>query len=138
MQTHDQLGVEIIAGSISCLALIHTVELHHRWYRPAEPDADGPVGEAIPLAARILAVAEAYDSMTSDSVYREPFSREQAIAELRRGAGTQFDPFMVEQFVAWLKQTHQPTDGGAQISGLPTSLESDAAAPAPLDATAVH
>ena len=60
-----------------------------------------PVGAAIPRGARILAIADAYDAMTSDRVYRPAMSRERAVAELFASAGTQFDPQLVEQF-AWL------------------------------------
>lgn len=104
MDTHDRLGVEIIAGSLSCPALVRNVEWHHRWYRPLDCDHDAaaPAGDDIPLGARILAVAEAYDSMTAESVYRQPLSREQALAELRRGAGTQFDPAIVKRFIVSL------------------------------------
>ena len=58
-----------------------------------------PTGEDIPLAARILAIADAYDAMVSDRVYRDHMSQEEAFAELRRCAGTQFDPAIVEQFI---------------------------------------
>jgi HD-GYP domain-containing protein (c-di-GMP phosphodiesterase class II) len=55
------------------------------------------------LAARILAIADAFDAITSRNAYREPMTREQAIAELRRCAGRQFDPQLVEQFVGSLQ-----------------------------------
>ena len=55
--------------------------------------------EEIPLLSRVIAVAEAYDAMVSESSYREAMSREEAVAELRRCAGTQFDPAVVEALV---------------------------------------
>jgi len=60
-------------------------------------------GEQIPLAARMIAVAEAYDAMTTDRVYRPALSQERAMAELFRCAGTQFDPILVRQFVEMLE-----------------------------------
>jgi HD-GYP domain-containing protein (c-di-GMP phosphodiesterase class II) len=56
------------------------------------------VGEEIPLAARIIAVCDAYSAMTTKRPYRIPVPREQALAELRGSAGTQFDPNVVETF----------------------------------------
>jgi HD-GYP domain-containing protein (c-di-GMP phosphodiesterase class II) len=57
------------------------------------------VGEEIPVAARIIAIADAYDAMTSDRPYRRAMSPEAAVAELRRTAGSQFDPTLVAIFV---------------------------------------
>ena len=63
---------------------------------------DGLVGDEIPLAARIIAVCDAYDAMTSDRPYRRAMDPHAALAELRRSSGTQFDPAVVEAFVAGL------------------------------------
>jgi putative nucleotidyltransferase with HDIG domain len=81
----DSLGVDPVAD----------VVLHHheRWDGAGYPD--GLQGEAIPLGARIIFVADAYDAMTSDRIYRPRLSSESALAELRRCAGTQFDPSIV-------------------------------------------
>ena len=62
----------------------------------------------IPLGARIITVADAYDAMTSDSPYRAALSPEIALAELRRGAGRQFDPDLVEAFIACYRSEAQP------------------------------
>ena len=60
-------------------------------------------GDDIPLIARIVAVCDAYDAMVTDRAYRAGRDRSQAIAELRRCAGTQFDPEVVEAFVSALE-----------------------------------
>jgi len=60
-------------------------------------------GEDIPLLWRILAIADAYDAMTSDRPYRKAMTREEAITELRPFAGTQFDPHLVEIFIGLLQ-----------------------------------
>ena len=72
----------------------------------------GLAGEEIPLEARILAVADAYEAMTCDRVYRRALPVEVAREELRKGAGTQFDPRVVEVFLAWLEES----DGAASRS----------------------
>jgi HD-GYP domain-containing protein (c-di-GMP phosphodiesterase class II) len=61
-------------------------------------------GKAIPIHARILLVAEAYVAMTSDRPYRKAMEAPRAIEELRRGAGSQFDPDIVDAFLAVLEQ----------------------------------
>jgi putative nucleotidyltransferase with HDIG domain len=70
---------------------------HERWDGRGYPD--GLAGTQIPLGARVIAVADAYDAMTSDRPYRAALSSEIALAELRRGAGSQFDPQVVEAFL---------------------------------------
>ena len=84
----DSLGVEPVASWV----LHH----HERWDGDGYPDRLG--GEAIPLGSRILFVADAYDAMTTDRVYRSKLSHERAISELERCAGTQFDPEVVTAF----------------------------------------
>ncbi|MFL5966514.1 MAG: HD domain-containing phosphohydrolase [Gaiellaceae bacterium] len=84
----DSLGVDPVAD----IVLHH----HERWDGAGYPD--GLRGDAIPLGARIIFVADAYDAMTSDRVYRARLSRDEALAELERCSGTQFDPAIVETF----------------------------------------
>lgn len=86
----DSLGVEPVAGWV----LHH----HERWDGDGYPDRLG--GREIPLGARILFVADAYDAMTSDRVYRRKLPHEVAIRELELCAGTQFDPDVVAAFRA--------------------------------------
>jgi HD-GYP domain-containing protein (c-di-GMP phosphodiesterase class II) len=73
---------------------------HERWDGTGYPDR--LAGERIPLGARIIFVADAFDAMTSDRVYRRRLDTAEALAELERCAGTQFDPAVVEAFRAVL------------------------------------
>jgi HD-GYP domain-containing protein (c-di-GMP phosphodiesterase class II) len=70
---------------------------HERWDGKGYPD--GIAGEAIPLGARIFAVADSFDAMTSDRPYRRAMTVENARAEVARCRGTQFDPEIVDAFV---------------------------------------
>lgn len=70
---------------------------HERWDGKGYPS--GLKGENIPLLCRVLAVADAYDAMTNDRVYRKAISKEDAIAELKKNAGTQFDADIVGAFI---------------------------------------
>lgn len=83
------------------------VEDHHEWY-DGSGYPRGKKGEEIPLGARILSVADAFDAMTSDRPYRKAMAREKAIAELQKFSGTQFDPRVVQAFIAALSQQEAP------------------------------
>jgi diguanylate cyclase (GGDEF)-like protein/putative nucleotidyltransferase with HDIG domain/PAS domain S-box-containing protein len=100
MRTHDQMGVEIISAAFGSDALSEIVRAHHAWYGGSAENPGMPTGSAIPLGARILTIADAFDAMVSERPYHRPRSREQTFAELRRCAGKQFDPDIVERFVA--------------------------------------
>lgn len=75
--------------------------VHERWDGTGYPDR--LEGEQIPLFARILAVADAFEAMTSDRPYRRALSPEDALAELAREQGIQFDPHLVDVFCEWAK-----------------------------------
>ena len=97
MNLHARIGVEIVSSSFDCPRLVETVRFHHTFFGGGEPGA--PRGLEIPLGARIVSICDAYDAMVSNRVYRPGRSPEAAFAELRRMAGAQFDPEMVERFI---------------------------------------
>ena len=81
---------------------------HHHEHFDGSGYPDGLGGEQIPLGARILAIADAYDTITSDRTYKKARSPEEAMAELERCAGMQFDPVLVRLFVERLRQLPAP------------------------------
>ena len=96
LERHPQIGFRML-DSLGVEPLATWVLHHHeRWDGAGYPDRR--TGEEIPLGSRILFVADAYDAMTSERVYRSKLSHERALAELDRCAGTQFDPEVVEAF----------------------------------------
>jgi diguanylate cyclase (GGDEF)-like protein/PAS domain S-box-containing protein/putative nucleotidyltransferase with HDIG domain len=99
MRAHDRMGAEIVAAAFASSELTRIVQTHHAWFGGSPRDAGLPTGEDIPLPARILSIADAYDAMVTDRVYRKGRGRGAAIEELRKCAGRQFDPALVEQFV---------------------------------------
>jgi putative nucleotidyltransferase with HDIG domain len=98
IQEHAAEGASIL-GILSMYREASWVVRHHheRWDGMGYPD--GLSGSDIPIGARVIAVADTYDAMTSDRVYRKALSHQVAMAEIRRGAGSQFDPTIVEAFM---------------------------------------
>ncbi|MPY87989.1 MAG: response regulator [Luteitalea sp.] len=101
MQDHTTIGARILSGSRSeLLRLAETIALHHheRWAGGGYPT--GLVGAAIPLAARMTHVADAFDAMTHPRRYRRVLTEDEALAVIREEAGKEFDPDVVEAFLA--------------------------------------
>jgi diguanylate cyclase (GGDEF)-like protein/putative nucleotidyltransferase with HDIG domain len=104
----DSLGVDPVAD----IVLHH----HERWDGTGYPDR--LIGDQIPLGARIIFVADAYDAMTSDRVYRPKRSSKAALAELRRCAGTQFEPRIVAAFAEELEELEAPSAPAVLVPAL--------------------
>jgi hypothetical protein len=99
VREHPALSAHIIGAVSSFAAFVPGARHHHeRWDGRGYPD--GLAGPGIPLDARILAVADAYDAMTSDRSYRDALPHDEAIRRLHADAGTQFDPDCVRAFAA--------------------------------------
>jgi len=91
MQTHPVIGRDIIAQIDPPRILVEGILHHHeRWDAKGYPD--GRAKDKIAVVARILAIADAYDAMTSARPYRVAYTREEALRKIREGSGTQFDP----------------------------------------------
>ena len=99
IKQHPVIGRKILEGVNGLAPYLPTVELHHEnWDGTGYPH--GLKGEQVPLAARIVHVADAYDAMTSDRPYRRGMSATHALNVLKANAGTQFDPLLVSAFAA--------------------------------------
>ncbi len=99
IRRHTLIGQRIVAAAPALAGVGEMIRSsHERWDGGGYPDE--LTGEAIPLGARIIAVCDAYHAMTSDRPYRQALAPADALAELRRCAGTQFDPAVVERFEA--------------------------------------
>jgi hypothetical protein len=107
VKAHPAAGAEILAKKASFGKEIPIVRHHHESL-DGSGYPDGLAGTEIPLGARILAVADAYDAMTSPRPYKPARSREEAVAELRRCSGTQFDSEAVEALVRALEKEGGP------------------------------
>lgn len=101
MRSHTTIGAKILAGGRSELmvAAEAIARAHHeRWDGHGYPD--GLAGDAIPMVARIVAIADVYDALTHHRQYRDAWPPERAVEEIRAGAGTHFDPDLVGAFTA--------------------------------------
>ena len=97
MRGHVALGVDIIASSAWLRAAREVIQNHHEWF-DGSGYPRGLAGEAIPLTARIFAVVDVFDALTSLRPYKTPWSCDAALAALERDAGSHFDPSLVAAF----------------------------------------
>jgi hypothetical protein len=98
-----EAGARLIAP-VSFLAPVAGLVRHHREWFNGQGYPDGLAGEEIPIGARIVAVVSAWEAMSADRSYRKALSRAEAAEELKRAAGTQFDPKVVRAFLAVLER----------------------------------
>lgn len=97
IQTHPVIGFEILKG-VDGLEQVALMVRHHHERFDGQGYPDGLQGDGIPLGARILAIADSYDAMTSNRTYRPVKSPSEALSELWRERGRQFDPYLVACF----------------------------------------
>lgn len=98
VKEHPVTGYQIVREVPFLAGLADLIRHHHEWY-DGSSYPDGLKGEEIPLGARIIAIGDAFDAMTSERAYRQTMSRDEAVMRLRLGAGKQFDPRLVELFI---------------------------------------
>ncbi|MFA7239939.1 MAG: HD domain-containing phosphohydrolase [Sulfuricellaceae bacterium] len=97
MRTHVQLGVDIIGKSSALDVARDVVEFHHEKF-DGSGYMSGLKGAEIPLGARIFAIVDVFDALTSKRPYKEPFSFDKAMSILREGSGKHFDPVLIDAF----------------------------------------
>lgn len=98
MQRHSEIGYRIAQSASELAPIAEWILHHHEWWN-GNGYPLGIKGEKIPLACRLLAIVDAFDAMTNDRPYRHSLSFSEALAELKKFAGTQFDPELVNTFI---------------------------------------
>ena len=116
MKTHSEIGFRIASAATELNHIADYILTHHeRWDGKGYPQ--GLAGEAIPLLSRIVAIADSYDAMTNNRVYRKAMSTKEAVEEIKRNNGTQFDPQIVAIFLniidAYLARESEQNSGAA-------------------------
>lgn len=109
MSQHRDRALEILSSCCASQEALDNVNYGSAWYDGSVEGFDRQ-GENLPLGARMIAIMDAFDAMTTDHVYRPARSRERALAELFEYAGTQFDPELVSQFVELHTENRFPTE----------------------------
>ena len=103
MKKHSEIGYEIMSSlGEEIEGALDGIRYHHERF-DGRGYPDGLAGEGIPLIARILCLADSYDAMTSNRVYRKRLTREEVIGELKKCSGTQFDPKLADIFITLLE-----------------------------------
>ncbi len=116
MHLHARMGVEILSTAFQCPPLVEMVRCYDQLYGGDPHDPSRLKGEDLPLGARLIKIADAYDAMTTDRIYRKGRPPHEAFAELRKMAGVQFDPQLVERFIEAVSQRPAQDTGRQQIS----------------------
>jgi len=115
IKEHPALGAMVVAQIEGLQSSAKIVRYHHEHF-DGTGYPDGIAGQHIPLEARIMGVVDVFDAMTHERSYRKALSREEAIAEIERGAGTQFDPAVVKAFLALAKRRSEEAAAPAQAA----------------------
>ena len=102
MKTHAALGARLLEPLRYICTIQKTVKHHHEFF-DGSGYPDQLAGAAIPLGARIVAIADAYDTITSERTYKRARSTEDALTELERCSASQFDPTLVAAFVTAMR-----------------------------------
>ena len=116
MKRHCEIGYRIALSASDLIPIADWVLKHHEWWN-GQGYPLGIKGEEIPIECRLLAIAEAYEALTSGRPYRSEFPHAMAVAELLSRSGTQFDPKLLEKFVEML-ETHPPESESNETSAV--------------------
>lgn len=111
IKAHPTIGYRILTEVDFLASVADVIKYHHEWFDGSQGYPNELKMDEIPLGARILMVADCFDAMTTDRPYRKALSVEQAIDELVKGSGAQFDPHVVEAFIECIRQGDNSGDG---------------------------
>jgi len=114
MQRHSEIGFRIAQSSWDLAHIADWILKHHEWWN-GDGYPFGLKGEDIPVECRILAIADAYDAMTNDRPYRQALSHDEAVKELKKNAGVQFDSKLVENFINIIEENQSRNRGWRQF-----------------------
>ena len=129
MQTHTEVGHRMLSGTgIELIDQAAEIALTHHERFDGGGYPGGLLGEAIPICGRIAAVADVFDALTSDRVYRPAFTRDQAIEMMRAESGTQLDPTILEALLEVLDSERSAADARRQVAGGSETVQQPAAA----------
>jgi putative two-component system response regulator len=124
METHTLIGADILGGSrFPLLRTAARIARHHHEWWDGSGYPDGLSGEEIPLSARIVAVADVFDSLTHDRSYKEAWDEGSALAFLEERRGVQFDPRVVDAFLE-IREEEAPGVPGDSASVAPAAADS--------------
>jgi len=107
MKSHTELGARLLEP-LRAMARIQLMVRHHHEYFDGSGYPNRLTGEQIPLGARIIAIADAFDTITSERAYKKPRTPDAALAEIERCASSQFDPSFVAIFVEIIRRPSRP------------------------------
>lgn len=102
MELHVQVALELLKGAGASAEMLDIISSYRLWYRLPAGSTDEQ--RELPLAAKMIAIVDAFDAMTSEQIFRRALSRERAVAELFEYAGSQFDPELVKDFANLISQ----------------------------------
>lgn len=103
VKRHPKIGYQIALNSSELIPIAEAILSHHeRWDGTGYPQ--GLKGDAIPLLSRVVAIADTYDVLVDGRTYKKPISKKEALNEIKKGAGYQFDPHLVEVFLRVMSQ----------------------------------
>jgi putative nucleotidyltransferase with HDIG domain len=107
MRKHPGYGAEILSKAPSLYKFLPAVRHHHEWHN-GTGYPDGLSGEMIPLQAAIISLADAYDAITSDRPYRKAMTQKQALEEIKKASGKQFNPELIGAFLRLMGKRKKP------------------------------
>ncbi len=113
VKRHPEIGYRIAQASPELLPVAEGILAHHERF-DGSGYPQGLKGEEIPLLARIIAIVDAFDAMTNARPYRKALTEEEALEEVKRNAGSQFDPHLVEIFLKLMGENPRGTGGNVK------------------------